>query len=193
MFVLSSFVFVLGGGPESGRYGEYYGARLFNDPGSFPNGFKGVCAVFVTAAFSFAGTELVGCTFLRILKVSKHKYSFFLFSQWLPLSTLTPPRLCLPLSRFATGSCHYAVQSILTQTFFSDDLLAYHFCLRHFTSFHRPPCPMHLRGLDWWKLRRQHLSLVSTLASPVYNSCSSDVCPKASLFTSMPTFPDCHI
>lgn len=60
ILLLSSFIFVLGGGPESGRYGEYYGARLFYDPGSFPNGFKGLCAVFVTAAFSFAGTELVG-------------------------------------------------------------------------------------------------------------------------------------
>lgn len=57
---IASFVFVLGGGPESGRYGDYYGARLFYDPGSFPNGFKGVCSVFVTSAFSFAGTELVG-------------------------------------------------------------------------------------------------------------------------------------
>ncbi|CAD6447762.1 53b168ca-8121-486b-b77d-076cbc4941f9 [Sclerotinia trifoliorum] len=28
--------------------------------GSFHNGFKGLCSVFVTAAFSFAGTELVG-------------------------------------------------------------------------------------------------------------------------------------
>lgn len=63
MFLMASFVFVLGGGPESGRYGEYYGARLFYDPGSFPNGFKGLCSVFVTAAFSFAGTELVGRKF----------------------------------------------------------------------------------------------------------------------------------
>jgi amino acid transporter len=30
------------------------------DPGAFHNGFKGLCSVFVTAAFSFAGTELVG-------------------------------------------------------------------------------------------------------------------------------------
>lgn len=29
-------------------------------PGAFSNGFPGVCAVFVTAAFSFSGTELVG-------------------------------------------------------------------------------------------------------------------------------------
>lgn len=33
---------------------------MWQDPGAFANGFKGVCAVFVTAAFSFAGTELVG-------------------------------------------------------------------------------------------------------------------------------------
>ncbi|CAI4216677.1 unnamed protein product [Parascedosporium putredinis] len=30
------------------------------EPGAFNNGFKGLCSVFVTAAFSFAGTELVG-------------------------------------------------------------------------------------------------------------------------------------
>ena len=33
--------------------------RRYN-PGAFHNGFKGLCSVFVTAAFSFAGTELVG-------------------------------------------------------------------------------------------------------------------------------------
>ena len=30
------------------------------DPGAFSYGFKGLCSVFVVAAFSFAGTELVG-------------------------------------------------------------------------------------------------------------------------------------
>ena len=30
------------------------------NPGAFNNGFKGLCSVFVTAAFSFQGTELVG-------------------------------------------------------------------------------------------------------------------------------------
>jgi yeast amino acid transporter len=30
------------------------------NPGAFNHGFKGLCSVFVTAAFSFAGTELVG-------------------------------------------------------------------------------------------------------------------------------------
>jgi amino acid transporter len=45
-----------GGGPQGG----YIGGRYWQDPGAFSNGFKGVCTVFVTAAFSFAGTELVG-------------------------------------------------------------------------------------------------------------------------------------
>lgn len=31
-----------------------------NNPGAFAAGFKGLCSVFTTAAFSFAGTELVG-------------------------------------------------------------------------------------------------------------------------------------
>ena len=49
-----------GGGPSKGIYSEYWGARLWYDPGAFKNGFKGVCSVFVTAAFAFSGTELVG-------------------------------------------------------------------------------------------------------------------------------------
>lgn len=36
------------------------GARLWHDLGAFRNGFKGFCSVFVTAAFAFSGTELVG-------------------------------------------------------------------------------------------------------------------------------------
>lgn len=34
--------------------------RLWYNPGAFAAGFKGVCATFVTAAFAFSGTELVG-------------------------------------------------------------------------------------------------------------------------------------
>ena len=45
-----------GGGPG----GTYVGGRYWRDPGAFHNGFKGLCSVFVTAAFAFAGTELVG-------------------------------------------------------------------------------------------------------------------------------------
>lgn len=55
-----ALVFVLGGGPSDGIYDEYIGARTWYNPGAFSNGFHGLCAVFVTAAFSFSGTELVG-------------------------------------------------------------------------------------------------------------------------------------
>jgi len=60
VFMIIGLIFVLGGGPSSGRYNEYWGARLWYDPSPFKNGFKGVCSVFVTAAFAFSGTELVG-------------------------------------------------------------------------------------------------------------------------------------
>lgn len=36
------------------------GDELWHNPGAFHNGFKGLCSVFVNAAFAFAGTELVG-------------------------------------------------------------------------------------------------------------------------------------
>lgn len=42
-----------GGGPSGSPYESYLGGKYFQDPGAFANGFKGVCAVFVTAAFSF--------------------------------------------------------------------------------------------------------------------------------------------
>lgn len=45
-----------GGGPDGG----YIGGRYWHDPGPFHDGFKGLCSVLVTAAFAFAGTELVG-------------------------------------------------------------------------------------------------------------------------------------
>jgi len=60
IFMIIALVCVLGGGPKSGMYGEYWGARTWYDPGAFRNGFKGFCSVFVTAAFAFSGTELVG-------------------------------------------------------------------------------------------------------------------------------------
>ena len=47
------------GGVSSDSRG-YIGARYWHDPGAFLNGFKGFCSVFVTAAFAFGGTELVG-------------------------------------------------------------------------------------------------------------------------------------
>ncbi|KAL9127003.1 MAG: hypothetical protein Q9217_004038 [Psora testacea] len=55
-FIILGIILNIGGGPN----GEYLGGRFWNDPGAFNNGFKGLCSVFVTAAFAFAGTELVG-------------------------------------------------------------------------------------------------------------------------------------
>ena len=60
VFMIISLVMVVGGGPEGSRYDHYQGAKLWYDPGAFANGFRGFCSVFVTAAFSFSGTELVG-------------------------------------------------------------------------------------------------------------------------------------
>lgn len=60
MFIFIAVVLNAGGGPKDGDYGSYVGGRYWQDPGAFAHGFPGVCAVFVTAAFSFAGTELVG-------------------------------------------------------------------------------------------------------------------------------------
>jgi amino acid transporter len=60
IFIFIAVICVCGGGPSGGSYDHYIGGSLWHNPGAFANGFKGVCAVFVTAAFSFAGTELVG-------------------------------------------------------------------------------------------------------------------------------------
>lgn len=60
IFMIVAIVLICGGGPSNGIYDEYWGARLWYDPGAFQNGFRGFCSVFVTAAFAFAGTELVG-------------------------------------------------------------------------------------------------------------------------------------
>ncbi|KAI0017405.1 amino acid permease-domain-containing protein [Xylariomycetidae sp. FL0641] len=55
-FILLGIVLNIGGVPGGG----YIGGLYWRDPGAFHNGFKGLCSVFVTAAFAFAGTELVG-------------------------------------------------------------------------------------------------------------------------------------
>lgn len=53
---LLGIVINIGGTPTEG----YIGGKYWTNPGAFHNGFKGLCSVFVTAAFAFAGTELVG-------------------------------------------------------------------------------------------------------------------------------------
>ncbi|GAA6053852.1 hypothetical protein JCM3770_004749 [Rhodotorula araucariae] len=58
IFIVIGIVLNCGGGKN--EYAEYVGGRYWKSPGALANGFKGICAVFVTAAFSFAGTELVG-------------------------------------------------------------------------------------------------------------------------------------
>jgi amino acid transporter len=55
-FIILGIVLTVGGGPNH----EYLGGKYWRKPGPFSNGFKGVCSVFVTAAFAFGGTELVG-------------------------------------------------------------------------------------------------------------------------------------
>jgi len=47
------------GGVKSDPRG-YIGGKYWYQPGAFRNGFQGFCSVFVTAAFAFGGTELVG-------------------------------------------------------------------------------------------------------------------------------------
>lgn len=53
-FIILGIILNCGGGPKGG----YIGGKYWHNPGAFAAGFKGVCSVFVTAAFSFAGTEL---------------------------------------------------------------------------------------------------------------------------------------
>ncbi|KAG0646761.1 General amino-acid permease GAP2 [Hyphodiscus hymeniophilus] len=75
-FIILGIILNCGGGPHGGYIGgsfwypntvpaDYAGYVEGQPPGSiasgsFHSGFKGLCSVFVTAAFSFAGTELVG-------------------------------------------------------------------------------------------------------------------------------------
>ncbi|KAI5308768.1 Amino-acid permease inda1, partial [Ascosphaera atra] len=62
IFMIVALALVCGGGPSDGKYNHYIGAHYWYNPGSFNNGFKGFCEVFVTAAFSYSGTEIVGLT-----------------------------------------------------------------------------------------------------------------------------------
>lgn len=60
-FAILGTVLICGGGPVGG----FIGAKYWHDPGAFVGDtpgaqFKGLCSVFVTAAFSYSGTELVG-------------------------------------------------------------------------------------------------------------------------------------
>lgn len=56
--ILGVVINVGGGGSKTG----YIGGKFWHEPGAFNNGFNGFSSVFVSAAFSFSGTELVGLT-----------------------------------------------------------------------------------------------------------------------------------
>ena len=53
---LLGIVINIGGTQNEG----YIGGKYWLNPGAFHNGVKGLCSVFVAAAFAFTGTELVG-------------------------------------------------------------------------------------------------------------------------------------
>ncbi|KAJ3579045.1 hypothetical protein NPX13_g1522 [Xylaria arbuscula] len=55
-FIILGIVINVGGVGDRG----YLGAKYWHDPGAFQNGFNGFAGVFVVAAFSFGGTEMVG-------------------------------------------------------------------------------------------------------------------------------------
>ncbi|KAH3684628.1 hypothetical protein WICPIJ_004384 [Wickerhamomyces pijperi] len=57
-FLILGIVLVCGGGPTHGFVGGMY----YRNPGPFTHGFKGVCTVFITAAYSLGGSELIGVT-----------------------------------------------------------------------------------------------------------------------------------
>ncbi len=60
VFIITGVVLNCGGGPRGSPYDSYVGGRYWREPGAFVNGFQGLSSVFATAAFSFAGSELVG-------------------------------------------------------------------------------------------------------------------------------------
>ncbi|CAI6339946.1 unnamed protein product [Periconia digitata] len=55
-FIIVGLVLIGGGGPT----GEKFDGSYWKDPGPFAQGFHGMAAVFVTAAFATGGTEIVG-------------------------------------------------------------------------------------------------------------------------------------
>lgn len=57
-FIILGLITDLGGAGDK----EFIGGKYWQDPGAFKNGFKGLCNVFVTAAFAFGGTEFVALT-----------------------------------------------------------------------------------------------------------------------------------
>lgn len=60
IFIIIGIVLICGGGPDSTGY---IGTKYWQDPGSFAKPvFKNLCNTFVSAAYSFSGTEMVVLT-----------------------------------------------------------------------------------------------------------------------------------
>ncbi|ODQ78553.1 hypothetical protein BABINDRAFT_162759 [Babjeviella inositovora NRRL Y-12698] len=66
-FIILGIVLAAGGAPN----GFSPGTQYWHVPGAFANGFKGVASTFITAAFSFGGTELIGLTAAETLNPRK--------------------------------------------------------------------------------------------------------------------------
>ncbi|KAI5864998.1 amino acid permease [Durotheca rogersii] len=112
-FILLGIVLNIGGVPGGG----YIGGLYWRDPGAFHNGFKGLCSVFVTAAFAFAGTELVGLAAAETANPRKSlptaikqvfwRITLFYIVALFLIGLLVPydePRLLLPGSASAAAS-----------------------------------------------------------------------------------------
>lgn len=68
MFIIVCIVIAAGGAPK----GDAVGVKNWQHPGLFANGFKGVSSVFVTSAYGYAGTELVGLAAAESTNPRKH-------------------------------------------------------------------------------------------------------------------------
>lgn len=56
IFIIIGIVLICGGGPNSSGY---IGAKYWHDPGAFANPvFKSICSTFISAGFSYGGSEL---------------------------------------------------------------------------------------------------------------------------------------
>lgn len=68
IFIIIGIVLIAGGGPDSTGY---IGTKYWHDPGSFAVPvFKNLCNTFVSAAYSFSGTEMVVLTSTEARSVS---------------------------------------------------------------------------------------------------------------------------
>lgn len=82
-FIFAGIVIDTDGAPNN----HYLGVHTWHNPGAFTNGFKGFVAIFINAAFAFAGTELVGLAAAETgnprKEVPKASKQFFLESDYI--------------------------------------------------------------------------------------------------------------